>query len=219
MDIYSMAKKASLIHKVGFGLTLGTLCQIEDQYEQEKKAADGTEAEVAAAQIDQINLESNPVSKILAEFMMKNPPANLQRLVELCGQKLEQDLQSSLSSHRSVTDPLKSANENLKMMLENMQLKQQIQQMRMEEITGIQNQVQDTFGQAGMAPNPGVAQDVASMQGAAQVPEPTGTMPPGPTPQYPEEGQPGMEPGMEQQGMEPGMEQPGMGQGMEQGMA
>jgi len=160
---------ASMMDKVGTGLFLKSVGELHEAYEsQEKTAADQTD--VAAAQIDQVRIQSNPVSKTVEAFMMKQPPANLAQLVQLFSQKLEQDLRSSISTGPAITDPMLSENKNLEEMVKNLTLKRQIRQLMEEQTQQMAQQAAQASGAMGMAPNPAIAGAPMAL-GAAPPPE------------------------------------------------
>ncbi len=151
--------------KVYVGLMLKEAENLWDSMEMYKEAAD--QEDVAAAQVEAQKIQSNPVSQVLGQFMMKQPPSNLPQLVELLGKKLQQDLESNVQAGYPVTDPLAAENKRLKIIAENLAIKNQIKQMQEQEMQ--QQQMQ----QAGPA--------LAAMMGGAgggQLGAPQGGPPP-----------------------------------------
>ena len=162
-----LAKTASFVDKVGIGLLISGIADLYDEYEkdQTKEAAD--QGDIAAAQVDQIRIQSNPVAQIVQQFMMKNPPQNLPRLVELMSQKLEQDLSASIQAGPGVSDPMLQANKNLKLALENLTLKQQIKQLLQQEAMQHISSIQQAAMMNGVQPDPAMAGPLLASQDGA----------------------------------------------------
>jgi len=181
-----LEKSHSYTDKVGMALTLNNLAELVEATTLSKTGAD--QSDLPAAQIDQIRVQSNPVTGILQQFMMKQPPANLPQLVELFSQKLLQDLQSSIQSGPGVSDPLQAENNRLKVIVENLQLKQQMKQIQQQEAQQAMDIATAEAQKRNMPPVPSVAATAPIMNNQGM---PVGS----PMPE-------GEQQGMDQQGME-----------------
>ena len=119
----AVAEKSQYVAiKVAAGLFLADWAYAKNY--QMYKAAAGQE-EATEAQIFASNAQANPVAGVVAQYMLRQPPSNLNAIVELFAKKLEQDLRNTVSAGPIVGNPMKTENEQLKLMLENMQLKMQ----------------------------------------------------------------------------------------------
>ena len=185
-------KSDDITTKVGAYLMI---CYVGDVVSENMRKTAADQEDAMDAQILSGNLQSNPTTGVVAQYMLKQPPSNLPSLVELFAQKLEQDLRTSVQSGPTVSEPLKAVNEKLKLMVENTGMKLQLIQM---------NQQLDAMAAGGQAPPPqgqpqqqGMPQEQMQQEQQQEMP-PEGQdqmMSPEGQPAQPPEGQqpPGME--------------------------
>ena len=96
-----------------------------------KLAAD--QQDVNQAQINQMNLQANPLASLLPQLAMKQPPMELNDAAQIAAKNLVKALQVQGQTGDAITDPLIAQNSKMKVILENRMLRQQLKQIEQME--------------------------------------------------------------------------------------
>lgn len=134
----------------------------------EKTAAD--QSDVAQAQITQMKLQANPLTQVAAQLALKQPDPGLMQANQALTQLLLKTVQEASDYGTPINNPLRTENENLKLIVENKTLKMQAKQLAQQENEALVGQATGGMGGGaggaeGMGGGAGGQEDMAAALG------------------------------------------------------